>query len=79
MQTGSAAATQAPKGQIVTIDCDKPLAAILKDAEALYIIQALEKSQGNMTKAAKLAGLSYATFRTKARALPIKKTYTLGA
>lgn len=53
----------------------RPLAQVLMDVERRYIAAVMNAAGGNSAEAARLAGMTYATFRRKLATLDLRVTY----
>lgn len=53
----------------------KPLSQVLLDVERRYYAWALNKSEGNKSQAARIAGVTYQTFTRKMDSMGLKVTY----
>ena len=47
---------------------------LLEDFERAYIVESLKKTNGNLTNAAKLLGMSYRSIRYRVQKLGLKET-----
>lgn len=61
----------------VMVNFDATLANVLQEVERLYLGYALTKAGGNQTKAAKMSGVSRATFNKKIGHYQVTAKYEL--
>lgn len=72
-----ASTTSIPVGDISIEINDRPLSAILMEAEKTYLAYALTRAGGNKAKAARIAGVADDTFRKKVGRYQVKAIYVL--